>query len=68
MNTSNYIFQIFDSHNTCTEQKLPIVNSVAVARETARRLSARYVKVIVNDPSKQWWEQYEKGEKVSWSA
>ena len=63
----NYIFQLFNSHNTCIEQENPMAKSVGIAREIARRLSFNYIKVILNG-SNGWFEQYEKGEKTEWSA
>ena len=65
MNTSNYIFQLFDSHNTCTEQEIPLARTASMARVMAMKLSTQYEKVIVNKGES--WEQYEKGSKTEWS-
>ncbi len=67
-----FLFEVFETRNTCTERTIPIVGkSIASAREAAKRLSMKYHHVVVSLPTdgKQAgkWEEYEKGEKVSWS-
>lgn len=69
--TSPFVFEVFDTKNTSTQRKIPIVGkSVRSAREAARRLSMKYHKVIVYLGKYQTshdWEQYEKGERTEWS-
>ena len=61
-----FIFQLFDTKNTCIEMENPLAKTVSVSREIAKRLSMKYVKVILIDGD--WFEQYEKGIKTEWSA
>lgn len=66
MKKSPFKFQIFDSHNTCTESEMPLAQSVRTAQAIARRLSLTKHHVIVSNDK--GWEEYESAKKVSWSV
>lgn len=65
MTKSPYTFEVFDSRNTSTTQKIPLAQSNGIAREIAKRLSLRNHHVIVYAGHD--WEEYKKAERVTWS-
>lgn len=60
----DFIFQLFDSHNTCIEQELSHI-TVTKARAIAKIFSLQYHHIIVNRGGA--FETYEKGERTEWS-
>lgn len=66
MTKSPFVFQVFDSKNTCTEQEIPLARTPEMAKQIASRLSrGNRFKVIVNYESE--FETYEHGELTEWS-
>ncbi len=72
MTPSPFIFEVFDSKNTCYEQEIPLARTVGMARVAAMKLSMTYQKVIVYGPNptpdqRYAFETYEHGNKTEWS-
>ena len=65
---SAYTFDVFDTRNTAERQTIPLAQRADTAREIARRLSLRNGVHHVNVSRGNAFEEYERGERVSWST